>query len=79
MCLQAQGIGDNDDGVGGGRRARGLSKDDKGVGRGRGIYDASEGSDTTKEAAKIQGQRQRLRHRDVGPEELATMMEALAE
>ena len=49
--LRAQGIVDDDGGVGRVRQARGLRDDDGGVGRGRGIYDASEGSDTTAEAA----------------------------
>ena len=53
MCLRDQGI-DNDDG--GGvfrvRRACGLSDNNGGVVRGRGIYNASEGFDTTTEAAR---------------------------
>ena len=56
MCLRAQGIDDDDDGVVRVRRARGLRDYYGGVGRGRGIDDASEGLDTTTEAA---GDRQR--------------------
>ena len=79
MCLQAQGI-DNDDGVVGRvRQARGLSDDNGGVGRGQGIDNASKGLETTTEAARIRGRQQRLRHRDEGPDELATMTEASAE
>ena len=51
MCLQDQGI-DNDNGaVDRVRRACGPSDDDRGVGRGRVIYDASEGLETTTEAS----------------------------
>ena len=49
MCLQAQGIDNNDGGVGKERRVRGLYDNDRGVGRGRGIDDASKVSDTTTE------------------------------
>ena len=56
MRLRDQGIDNDDGGVGRVRWARRLSNDDGGVGRGRGIYDASEGSETTTEAA---GARQR--------------------
>ena len=51
MCLWAQGIDDNDGGIGGGRRAQGISNDDGGVGGGQGIDNTSEGSETTTEAA----------------------------
>ena len=51
VCLQDQGI-DNDNGaVDRVRRACGPSDDDRGVGRGRVIYDASEGLETTTEAS----------------------------
>ena len=56
MCLRAQGIDDKDGCVIRLRRAHGISNDSGGVGRGRGIHDASEGSETTTEAA---GARQR--------------------
>ena len=68
MYLQFQVIDDNGSGVGRLRRARGISNDDRIVGRGRGIYDASEGLETMTEAARIQGQQQRLWRRDDGPE-----------
>ena len=53
VCLQSQGIdNDNDDGgVVRLRRARGLSDNDGGVGKGRGVDDASNVSETTTEAA----------------------------
>ena len=51
MCLRAEGIDDNNGGVGRVRRAKGLSDDDVGVGIVRGIRDVSEGSETTAEAA----------------------------
>ena len=51
MCLRAQGIDDDDDGVGRLRRARGLSYDDGCVRRGQGVNDASKGLETTTEAA----------------------------
>ena len=56
VCLRDQGINNNYGSVGRVRQAKGLSKDDGGVGWGRGIRDASEGSETTTEAA---GARQR--------------------
>ena len=49
--LRAQGIDDDNGGVGRVRRSRGIRNDIRGIGRGRGIYDASEGLETTKEAA----------------------------
>ena len=58
VSLRAQGIDDDKCGVGRVRRACGLSDDDGGVNGGRGIDDASEGLDTTTEAA---GDRQRAR------------------
>ena len=51
IFLRAQGIDDDNGGVGRGRRARGLSDNDVGVSGGRGIYNVSEGSETTTEAA----------------------------
>ena len=50
MCLRAEGIDDDDSGVGRVRRAKGLSDSDGGVGRGQGIRDASKGLETTTEA-----------------------------
>ena len=79
MCLQDQGIDDNDGGVRRLRWARGLSNDDGGVRRERGIYDASEGSETTAEVERIWGQRRRLQHQDHGPDELTTKTEASAD
>ena len=52
MCLRAQGVGDNNFGIGRVRRARGLSNDDGGIRRGRRIRDASEGLETTTETAR---------------------------
>ena len=52
MCLQAQGIDEDNGGVGRLRLARRLSDDDRSVGRGRVIDNASEGSETTAEAAR---------------------------
>ena len=51
----------------------------RGVDRRIGIEDASEGSETTAEVARIQGQQRRLWRRNDGPEKLATTMEALEE
>ena len=79
MCLQDQGIDDNNGVVGRVIQARGLNNYDGGVGRGQGIDNAFEGSETTTEAARIWGQRRRLQRRDDGPEELATTAEALVE
>ena len=79
MCLRDLGIGDNDGGVGRVKRARRLSNNNGIVVIGRGIDNASEGSETTTEAARIRGQRRRLRRHDVGPEKLVTTTEALAE
>ena len=58
MFLRAQGIDEDNSGVGRVRRARGLSNDDEGVGRGREIRDGSEASETKTEAT---GARQRAR------------------
>ena len=67
MCLRAQGIGDdNDGGVGRVIRARRLSDNDGGVGRGGGIYDASEGPETTTEAAGARRQAQGIYDNDRG-------------
>ena len=41
VCLRAQVIDNDNDGVGRGRRAGGISDDKGGIGRGRGIYNAS--------------------------------------
>ena len=51
MCLRAEGIDNNNGGVIRVRRSKGLNGNDGGVGRGQGIRDASEGSETTTEAA----------------------------
>ena len=51
MRLQAQGIDDDDGGVGRVTQAQGLSDDGGGVGRGQRIYNASEGLETMTEAA----------------------------
>ena len=51
MCLQSQGIDNDDDGVGRVRRDHRLSNNDGGVRRGQGIHYVYEGSDTTPEAA----------------------------
>ena len=51
MRLQYQGIDGGGGGVGRLIQARGISDNDEGVGRGRGIYYASEGLETTPEAA----------------------------
>ena len=58
MCLLAEGIENNDIGVGRVRWSKGLSDGYGCVIRGRGIRDASEGSETTTEAA---GSRQQAR------------------
>ena len=59
--------------------ARVIDDNNEGVGGGRGIDDASEGSETTTKAARIRGQRGRLRRSDGGPEELSTTTEASEE
>ena len=51
MCLRAQGIDNDNGGLGGGRRARGLSNNDGGVVGGRGIYNAYKESETMTELA----------------------------
>ena len=56
VCLRAEGIDDNNSGVGILGQAKGLSNNDEGVGRRRGIHNTSEGSETKTEAA---GARQR--------------------
>ena len=52
VCLQAQGIDNDNGGIGRVRLGRGLSNDDGGVGRGRGIDNAYEGLEKTAEAAR---------------------------
>ena len=52
MCLQAQGIDDDDGVVNRVIRAHEISNDGGGVGRRRGIYDASKGLKTTTEVEK---------------------------
>ena len=56
MCLQAEGIDENNGGVRRLRRAKGLRYNNGGVGRGQGIHDASEESETT---ADVAGDRRR--------------------
>ena len=58
MCLQAEVIDNGDGGIGRVRRSKGGSDNNRGVDRGRGICDASEGLETTAEAAE---DRQRAR------------------
>ena len=77
MCLWVQGIDDNGGSIGRVRQAHGIRDDDRGVGRERGVYDASEGLDTTTDVTRIQGRRQRLQRRDDRPGELVTTTEAL--
>ena len=48
--LQTQGIDDDNGVFDRVRRARVISDNDGGVGRGHGIYDVSEGSETTTDA-----------------------------
>ena len=55
MCLWDQGIDDDDGGVSRLRLDRGLSDDNRSVVRVQVIYDASEGSEKTTEAARSQG------------------------
>ena len=76
VCLKAQGIDNNDGGVGGGRRAQGFSKNYRGISGGRVIYNASEGLEKMTEAARIQGQRRRLPRCNDRPEVLETTTEA---
>ena len=86
MCLQAQGIYNDNGGFGGGRRSRGLSKDDRGVGGGRVIDDASEGLETTMEAegGSTTGprdiiQQQRRRRRNMSMKNTTTTTELTTE
>ena len=65
VFLRAQGIDSNGGGVGRGRRSRGISYDNGGVGGGRGIDNASEGSETTTEAA-VDRRRARVIYDDDG-------------
>ena len=51
MCLRAQGIDNDDGGVGRGKRDRGLKNDGGGINRGRVIYNTAEGLETKTEAA----------------------------
>ena len=53
VFLRDQGIDDNDGVVDRVRQARGLSDDGGDVGRGGGIYDVSEGLETSTEASSI--------------------------
>ena len=70
MCLQDQGIDDND-GV--------VNRVDGGFVRGQGIDDASEESETRTDASRIQGRQRRLRRRNDWTGELATTAEASTE
>ena len=79
MCLRAQEFDNDDGGVARGRQAQGLSNNDGGVGGLQGIDDASDRLETKMEAARIIGRQQRLRRRDDRPHELVTTTEALAE
>ena len=54
VCLRAQGIDNNDGGVGRVILAHGLSNNDRGVGGGQGIDDASKVLETTTEAVGAQ-------------------------
>ena len=79
MCLQVQGIDNDGGGIGGGKRAQGTSDNNIGVGGGRGIDNKSEVSETTAEAARIQGRRRRLWRCNYGTEELSITTEVLTE
>ena len=68
MCLRAEGIDKNNSGARRGIRAIGISNDGEGVGRGREIYDASEGSETTTEAAGARRRTQGIYNNDRGVE-----------
>ena len=68
MCLRAQVIDDDACVVDRVRQSRGPSNNNRGVGGGQGIDDASNGSETTTEASRIQGQRRRLQRCDDGPQ-----------
>ena len=68
MCLRAEGIDNNEGGVGRVRRYKGLSDSDGGVGRGRGIRDASKGLETTTEAAGDRRWAQGIYDDDIGVE-----------
>ena len=54
VCLQAQGIDNDDGGVRRVRQDRGLSDNDGNIVIGQGTDDASEGLETTPEAARYQ-------------------------
>ena len=66
MCLRAQGIDNDDGGVGRLRRASGLSDNNGGVRRGQGIRDAYEGLETTTEAAGARQQAQGIYNDYIG-------------
>ena len=68
MCLLDQGIDDANVVVDRARWSRGLSNDGGGFDRGQEVYDASNISETTTEASKIQGQQRRLRRLSDRPE-----------
>ena len=66
MFLRAEGIDNNDGGVGIVRLAHGLSNNNGGVSGGRGIYDASKVSETTAEAAGDRRGYKGIYNNDVG-------------
>ena len=68
MCLQAQGIDEDNGNIDRVRRECGISNDGGGISIGRGIDDVSKVSETTTVASMIQGRRWRLQRRDDGPE-----------
>ena len=79
MCLQSQGIDNNNGIVGSVRQARGISNNNRDVGRGQVIDYAPEVLEITTEAARIQGQKRILQRCNDRPEKLAITTEALAE
>ena len=66
VCFQDQGIDNYNGGVGRVRLACRLNNDGRGVGRWWGIYDASEGLETTTEAARDRQQAQGIYNNDGG-------------
>ena len=86
MCLQAQGIDNDDSGLDGGRRFQGLSNNDVCVIRGREIDNASNQLETSMEAAggttkdqRDLQKRRRRRKRKLSRETSTTTTEALVE
>ena len=66
MCLQAEGLDDDDYGIIRVRQVKGLSDDGGGVVRGQGIRNASEVSETTTEAAGVRQRAQGIYGGDRG-------------